>query len=324
MTPRSSALNRLVLSLVASAVIASTNYGLAQTAPPAVPPGPLGDVDTAFLEEYVATMKAVAKTHPIYVEMLGNNLVLHRNGQEESVRVLPDIYHALKDVAHVPFVTYLELAPIAKSDGVVSSAQISELQTLSEKIVSARGALRTGNFNNVQLPRQQQLIDVSLDLLRQTMKTQKISQSSLETFAKQMGPLMMESSNEAGCYQVQEMHAQMMRWKKTMTSDEWNNLIAINKSGHQPRYRNVATQYFGWLFNAPAPKWAYPGESMRVIYAESQPKTQSVEDELVSILIDADVSTAFLGDRWRLSEDVLSDGAARCIAQFPVTDRDWH
>jgi hypothetical protein len=26
---------------------------------------------------------------------------------------------------------------------------------------------------------------------------------------------------------------------------------------------------------------------------------------------------------WRLSEDVLSDGAARCIAQLPESDRAW-
>jgi hypothetical protein len=45
---------------------------------------------------------------------------------------------------------------------------------------------------------------------------------------------------------------------------------------------------------------------------------------LASILIDADASTAFFGNKWRLSEDLLSDGAARCIARLPKGDQVWH
>ena len=317
-------MKHFVRPLIIGSVIALNAYCVAQSGPPPVPPGPLGDVDTAFLEEYVATMKAVAKTHPIYVEISGSNLILHRDGQEESVRVLPDIYHALKDVAHVPFLVYLELAPLATGNQTFTSEQVSQLQNLSTKIAAARNALPTGHFNEAQLIRQQRMIDGSIDFLHNAMNQGRVDRPALEEFAHVMGPLMMANSDEAGCYQVQETHAQMMKWKNTMGADEWNHLIAINRSGHQPRYRNVATQYFGWLFNSPAPKWAYPGESERVIYAESLPKTQGTEDELVSILIDADASTAFLSDRWRLSEDILSDGAARCIAKLPIADRAWH
>jgi hypothetical protein len=45
---------------------------------------------------------------------------------------------------------------------------------------------------------------------------------------------------------------------------------------------------------------------------------------LASILIDADASTAFFGNKWRLSEDLLSDGAARCIARLLKSDQVWH
>ncbi len=52
----------------------------------------------------------------MYIEVSGNNLILHRAGQAETKRVLPDIYHALKDVAHIPFLIYLRLKPLADAD----------------------------------------------------------------------------------------------------------------------------------------------------------------------------------------------------------------
>jgi hypothetical protein len=314
-----------VLYIFVCLQIALSNRCLAQAGPPPMPPGPLGNFDTAFLETYISRMKALTSEHPIYVEISGNNLILHRDGQQESVRVLPDIYQALKDVAHVPFATYLELAPLASADMPLTAAQISRLKDLDAKIVAARNALGDGHFSEVQLIRQKKMIDNSLNLLRATENAKEIDHSTLNNFARGEETLMMENSNDAACYQIEEMHSQMLRWKRTVTVEEWNHLIAINKSGHQPRYRNAATQYFSWLFNAPdAPKWVYPGESDRVIYAESVPKTQDTGDELMSILIDADASVAFFGNRWRLSEDVLSDGAARCIARLPPADRVWH
>jgi hypothetical protein len=95
---------------------------LAQTGPPPIPPGPLGEVDTLFLSEYVARIDAITQVHPLYLEVSGDNLILHRNGQEESKRVVPDIYRALKDVSHAPFLLYLRLAPLS------SNEQLSETE----------------------------------------------------------------------------------------------------------------------------------------------------------------------------------------------------
>ena len=65
----------------------------------------------------------------------------------------------------------------------------------------------------------------------------------------------------------------------------------------------------------------YPGESFRVLFIESLGKDEKSRDEFATILIDANASEAFFGDPWRLSEDVLSDGAANCIKKLPEEDR---
>jgi hypothetical protein len=296
---------------------------LAQTGPPPQPANPLGEVNTLFLNEYVARVDAITQVHPLYVEVSGDNLILHRNGQEESKRVLPDIYHALKNVSHVPLLLYLRLAPLSSSQQI-SETGIAGLETLSAKISAARDALSTSGFNDVQVIRQRRIVDSSLALLRSTVEAKRIPRSRLEGYTHSMAPLLLANADDAACYAIGEMHAQMMRWKSSLTANEWERLVVINPGVFQPRYRSLATQYFGWLFRAPAPAWAYPGENERVIYSEFQHPHRDSGELLASILIDADASTAFFGNKWRLSEDLLSDGAARCIARLLKSDQVWH
>jgi hypothetical protein len=303
--------------------VALLGNSLAQTGPPPIPSGPLGDVNTTFLNEYVARINAITMEHPLYVEVSGNNLILHRNGQDESKRVIPDIYHALKDVSHIPFLVYLRLSSLSRSEQL-SETEIGGLETLSTEISAARDALATGGFNDVQTKRQQRIVDGSLTILQTTIETKRIPSSTLEGFTRSMAPLLLENIDDAACYAIQGMHVQMMQWKSSMTSEEWKRITVINPGTFQPRYRSLPTQYFGWLFPAPAPPWAYPGENQRVIYSEFLHPHRDSAELLATILIDADTATAFFGNRWRLSEDLLGDSAARCIARLPKRDRIWH
>ena len=42
----------------------------------------------------------------------------------------------------------------------------------------------------------------------------------------------------------------------------------------------------------------------------------------MDVLVDFEASREFFGDEWRMSEDILSNGAAKCIASLPSSDRD--
>ncbi len=278
-------MSRVSLLSLSAFLALSAAQCVAQSKP--VPDGPLGDVDTAFLTEYVARSKATTAENPPYVEVLGSSLILHHGGQQpDSQRVLPNIYHALKDVTHIPFTVYLRLSPLVGTS--LSDEQIGQLQVLNALIAAAEAALQTGGFSDVQTERQKHILDGSKAFIQSIVATKHVDRTSLDDFARTMSPLMLQNADEAGCYQVQSTHGQMMKWKAILSRDEWNHLIAVNKGAHQARYRNVATQYFEWLFHGPAPRWAYPGESSRVLYAESLPANQTVSDELVAVLIDAD------------------------------------
>ena len=86
---------------------------------------------------------------------------------------------------------------------------------------------------------------------------------------------------------------------RSLSADEWNSLVVVNRARHQARYHNAATQYFHWLLNDSSTSWSYPGESMRVIYAESLGPQEDTSDELGTVSIDARASTAFFDDPWR-------------------------
>jgi len=288
---------------------------------PAIPPGPLGEVDRSFVNSYTAREDLVLSHQPPYVVVSGSDLILHQHNATEKVRVIPDSYHALKDIAHIPFTVYLLLSPVEKNT-VTLEAQTPALNRLSACIDAAL-ALTPEFFSADQLERQRVILRTSEQFIQASLQSKTVQRDDLLSFARKMGPLMLQNADQAGCAQIRGTHAQMMKWKQQMTQDEWSKLMIVNLARHQARYRNAATQYFHWLIGDAGPPWSYPGESMRVIFAESLGPTDKASNELAIIEIDADASDAFFGDPWRLSEDILSNGADRCIRMLPVEDRSY-
>jgi len=299
----------------------------AANGPQPIPKGPIGDIDQLFLDSYLLRRSAVIKLTSPFIVVSGSNLILHyKDIAEPPVHVIPDLYHALKDIAHVPFAIYLQLNPVAEAAAELTDDQLKEMKLFESKIDAAKDVLTTGGYTPKELERAKQILDASENIVVGTLQAKKVDKSDLAAFAKAMGPLMLSNAWDAGCAQIKGTHAQVMTWKTELSKDEWNRLIVVNVARHQARYRNAATQYFHWLIADNAPRWNYPGESMRVIFAETlgkgpDGKDEHAPEELGTILVDADASNAFFGNPWRLSEDILSDGAAACIKELPAADR---
>lgn len=282
----------------------------------------LDDLDTSFVPAYEARMSTLGAMHPPYVEASGDSLFLHLHGREPvKARFLTESYDHLKDVAHVPFTVYLLLVGLSAT--TLSDSQMAPLRAFLGKIMAAEEGLPSAGFDSQQIGRQKQMLDASKSILDRTLANRKAEQEAVQRFSRAMGPLTLQNADEAGCLRVQAIHAQMMRWKPLMTPQEWQAFDVVIRSSHQPRYRNVATQYFGWLLGGSSPSWAFPGESSRVIYAETLLPNQTGGDELLSVHVDFEAGQAFFGDKWRMSEDLLSGGAARCVGQLSPSDRAW-
>jgi hypothetical protein len=303
-------------------VLFSTIPSCLAQAPPPPSKNPLDLLDSLFVPAYNSRTAALNATNPPYVEVFGSSLFLHLRGQATiPVRVLTDPYHHLKDVAHAPFTIYLSLAGLANAP--LSDAQLAPIHEISARLSAAETTLPTAGFDPMPEKRQREILDASMSLVNKVLTNRAVDQDEVKQFARAMAPLMLENADEAGCFQVQATHQRMMQWKSSMTEPEWQSLRVVIKNSHQARYRNAATQYFSWLLDGSTPAWGYPGENSRVVYAEALGKDQSAGDELLGVLVDFDASRAFFGDDWRMTEDILSKGAARCIAQLSPSDRAW-
>jgi hypothetical protein len=60
----------------------------------------------------------------------------------------------------------------------------------------------------------------------------------------------------------------------------------------------------------------YPLESRRLIYAEFISSNKDQLDLMATTFVDGDASEVFFGDRWRMSRDVLADGAKAHLKQL--------
>jgi hypothetical protein len=69
---------------------------------------PLVTLNNTFRVAYgKARKEALAKKGPVIL-VEGDYLTLLHNGKHTRVRVIPDLYHRLKDVAHVPLALFVE------------------------------------------------------------------------------------------------------------------------------------------------------------------------------------------------------------------------
>jgi hypothetical protein len=280
-------------------------------------PDALVKLNRLFLDGY-KTRQASVKTNisPLIVANF-STLELYCHGMAETNRCIPDIYHALKAVAHVPFGIFLRVEPYAKpGDAKVPSPVVQALEAYKTQVEAAATSLPAAGFSAIQIVRQRQILAASLGYLTNVIATGTASRSQLLSFARGVGPLMLENANDAAAAQLDMTHAVVMKWKSRIPSEEWKRLVVVVPGFQMPRRMNILTQYFAKLLGEPGHNLGYPLESRRLIYAEFIAKNRDYLDLMATTFIDGDASEAFFGDRWRMSRDVLADGAEEHLKQL--------
>jgi len=273
-------------------------------------PDALVNLNKLFLDGY-KTRQASVKTNisPLIVASF-STLTLSWHGVAETNRCIPDIYHALKAVAHVPFGIFLRVDPYAKAGDVkIPASVVQALEAYKAQVEAAGASLPEAGFSEIQIVRQKRILGASLAYLTNLIATGTASRSQLMSFARSVGSLMLENANDAAAAQLDMTHAVVMKWKERIPPEEWKRLVVVVPGFQMPRRMNILTQYFARLLGEPSHNLGYPLESRRLIYAEFISKDRDYLDLMATTFIDGDASEAFFGDRWRMSRDVLADGA---------------
>jgi len=301
-----------------SSALTAANAGLSPTTPPHTAasgvtytiPKSLVALNTLFLDAYKQRQAFVrTNTSPLIVADF-DSLILYWDGLAETNRSIPDIYHALKTVAHVPFGIFLRLNAYAEDSPIpLPEPVIDNLKTYQAHIEKAATSLLEAGFSSTQLARQQAILGECKAYLTNVLLSGVTSRKELMTFTHKVAPWILKNADDAATAQLDVTHSVVMQWKRRIPPDEWRRLVVVVRGPQMPRRLNILSQYFAKVTREPSQHLGYPLESRRLIYAEFIPRNRDHLDLMAATFVDGEASEAFFGDRWRMSRDVLADGA---------------
>ncbi len=261
---------------------------------------PLVTLNNAFRAEYSrAKTEALSKIGPLII-VEGSNVVLVRNGKRTEAQISPPIYHSLKAVAHIPFAVFLMFDQ--SYFGQLTEVRVAELRDYRKLIVNAQSSLGASGFSDIQLQRQQKIINDSLTFLDAAIQNRQVEKTALDDFARQMTPVLLANVDQAARVELDALHSHVSEWRHQMTPDEWNALHVVVMGAHMPRDSEITMQYFQRLLDEPI-------EGRRIIFAEGLWEEPRALDVLGTHLVDGRAGAAFFGEFMRMHRDLLSDAA---------------
>jgi hypothetical protein len=264
-------------------------------------------IDLDFRAAYASGRAALlARLEPIIIVDEDRLVLVHRNKREE-VTAIPPLYHRLKAVAHLPLAVWVSLAPYG--DAPLDEARIDRLRRLRDRIDAVSKALETAGFDERQRARSQSLLDRSRELLSQVLETREYKQADLTAFTRTMAPLVLAHAADAARAEIDAYHARLSAWKAQMTAEDWARLRVLVIGRQMPRKHNVAVQYFAKLLKL-------PGESRRLVYAETLDGEQHALELLATHQLDSELSLAFFDDPDRMEIDLLGNAASVYLDAF--------
>src|SRR6266446_3359007 len=151
-------------------------------------PESLVALNKLFLDGYKERQAFVkTNTSPLIVANLGS-LILYCNGVVETNRCIPDIYHALKSVSHVPFGIFLRIGGYAKDPAsLLPEPVLGELRAYPARIAEAKASLIEAGFSPVQRTRQQAILGECNLYLTNLLTTGTTSRKELLAFTHKLG-----------------------------------------------------------------------------------------------------------------------------------------
>lgn len=253
----------------------------------------LGPIDDAFHAGYADARDAAAQDGPVLV-LLGDELTLVDGddaGGSAVRNISPDLFHALKAIAHLPIAIFVALQR-GGSPAVLSQLRARAMQAMADVDTLQAGAADART-----------VIHESCAFIDDVLADAADRDARLSALATALGPPLLRLIDEATRAQLAALHDAVTQIVAGLDEQRRTALHVVVAGAHQARSRSLGMQYFCRRFDEP------PGAERRVSYAEA---VESVEDavRLVGVQrLDREMARAFFGDETRLQRDVLGDAA---------------
>lgn len=284
---------------------------------------PLGALQSAFRPSYNQARDEVGAALAPLVVVRFSDLYLVKDGKVIAEgKGIPQKYHLLHRTAHVPFVIFLKLRPHFGSPLKANIA--ADLRAYGALIDAAIPDLGNYGFTAEEIAWQQKILRESQEFLKSAVEGARVSRESFAAYEKRTHRAMTALADVAGAAQVDATHAVMTDWRRKLTADEWKQLRVIIVGFRQPRHDYAATQYFAAIFPEKGNS-LFPGENRRVFYVENlniDRNDRSFEDQrraVAALVLDTEASEIFFNDPYRMSIDVMADGARRRVSELDLS-----
>ncbi len=231
----------LPLALLGASLVLGRGGATARQGPPRGT-DPLVALNDRFHDAYrQARIDRLAESGPVVLVGF-NSLALLRQGGRTEVPFPPTLYHKLKEVAHVPLLTYVLLEGIGGEP--FDAVRRAEVVHVRDLVLAALEGLDRSGFPASSLDRQRTILKSTWSYLVDVLNDGKAPSVALEAFAKRAAPLMLANADEAAEAHLTLLNGQMEAWRREMTPEEWRSMHVVVMSVHMARDREIAMQYF--------------------------------------------------------------------------------
>lgn len=256
-----------------------------------------------------ARAERLSAVDPVVVARGDELVLLHQGDRVVGTKIHPN-YHDLKTIAHVPLAIFCVLG--SKCDQPLATSTISSLTALKGLMQQATTNLEK-SFSDADLRKtQKSMLDRCSAFLSATIETESCTETQLSDLIDTVRPLILTNVETATRLRIDNYHHQMQAWKKTLSSEEWNQLYVVIPGASLARKNETAVQYFSKLLGE-------RGEGKRIIYAEAQFEEKQDLQLLGTYILDTEVGIAFFGDPWRMQRDLLASAADSYLDSLDFT-----
>jgi hypothetical protein len=256
------------------------------------------------------TYEKLGKENTPVIIMAHEEVMLFHRGEQETINVIPKLYHQLKGIGHVSFGVYVTLAN--NGYGELRDDIRGNLEQQKHLIERGLGYLDIDPLPMQYMPTHRKMLETALELIDQVLEDGLVIEEKVLEYGRKSAPWYLEGAAVGARVEIDELHKTVMNWKDQMGEENWDNIYVVVCAAHQGRYREATLQYFQKLLGEQEGLAAEMED--RVVYAEHIDEPKAAMDLLARHLVDQQASIDLFGTCTRLQRDLMSDGAQEYLA----------
>lgn len=253
------------------------------SSPPPSPPA-LNGVNDSFHHAYDARRDENPRQGPPVLLVLADTITLLVDGSRHEHSLSPELFHVIKAVVHAPVAAY--------------AARPGLIDALRARVQAARAEVD-------RLPMPESVRARLTAILHATQRFLDDAAPCRDTFAREVGPLLLESTADATHLQLDALDRAVHVLFEQLDADARAHVEVVVAGAHQARTRSLGMQYFQKLLGARA--------DAQLTYAESVDDEEQALRLVRTRRLDREIATAFFGEPSRLERDVLGDAVRELL-----------